>query len=626
MLCFVCITLYALAVQAHPSLRHPEHLENASQLSSVYDFIVIGGGTSGLTVADRLSGGSNASVLVIEYGQFDQQEPSVLVPGLLNLTSSPYFFDITSTAQRGLNNRTFQVNAAGVVGGGTVVNGMFFDRGSREDYDAWEALGNPDWGWDSLLSYFRKSENFTPSTDEFAEEWDILWDSSVHGSAGPVKSSYPVFQYEAVKNFFRGWHSLGIDTPNDPAAGNKTGVFWAPSSLDPDTETRSYARAAHYDGIPSSRPNFHIVTQSAVQKILIEDGNASGVEVRNLTNAGTFNIIATKEVILAAGVHSPQILHLSGIGPPDVLDDLGIDTQVELPGVGSNFQDHPTIYHIMNFSTPLLPTADTLDSNTTYAAEQLVQYYTSRTGAYTTVAQGGNTVAFLSFPALVSSNSSITSLTTTTDADTHTLESLYPNTHPSILTGYARQHTLLLAQYASRSTPVQETGFSSSAVMPITLLKPLSRGSVVTTSTDITVPPSFDFNTFADPTDLTTLIAALRTNRRLLASPAMQELGAAELSPGAGFVSDEQLRTALRAVVTPSYSHPCCTCAMMTRQLGGVVDPQLRVYGVDRLSVVDASVMPLIPGTHTSATVYAIAEKAADLILERHQLRLWTGV
>jgi choline dehydrogenase len=141
---------------------------------SSFDFVIIGGGASGLTVADRLTEDPSTTVLVLEYGPFDTHEPAVLVPGLLNLTTTPYWFNLTSTPQPHLKNRTFQVTIAAAVGGGTVVNGMLFHRGAKADYDAWEELGAHGWGWNDLLPYFKKSETFTPPDAAFASEWDIV--------------------------------------------------------------------------------------------------------------------------------------------------------------------------------------------------------------------------------------------------------------------------------------------------------------------------------------------------------------------------------------------------------------------------------------------------------------------
>ncbi|KAI9891956.1 MAG: hypothetical protein M1814_002150 [Vezdaea aestivalis] len=584
--------------------------------NQTYDFIIVGGGTSGLTVADRLTENPQTTVLVIEYGPLDNGEPAVQVPGLLNLTSSPYFFDLKSAPQAGLNNGSFMVPAAAVVGGGTIVNGMFFDRGSAADYNAWTELGAVGWGWTDLLPYFIKSEKFTPAAQDFANEFEISWDESVHGKEGPVQSSYPVFQFPVIKNFFRAWHSLGVATSKDPGDGNAKGVFWAPSSLDPKDQTRSSARTAHYSRVNTTRENYHLLTNSAVYKIRLEGQKAVGVEYLDRATNKSTSMMATKEVILAAGsIHTPQILQLSGIGPEDLLKEFRIETKVDLPGVGLNFQDHPTLYATFNFSVHLTPDLGALGTNKSYAEEQLTLYYSQRQGPYTIVNQGGNTVAFLPLPNITSDYQSLISL-----AHSQSLPDIYPaGSDPSIQAGYATQREIILRLYAGTDTSVQETGYNGASVIPITLVKPLSRGSVHIKSDSILDRPIVDWGSLSDPTDLETLIAALKLNRKLVASPPMQELGpVVELSPGANVTTDAQLRVALRHLVVPTYSHPCCTCAMMGKELGGVVDPGLSVYGVGSLSIVDASIIPLIPATHTSATVYAVAEKAADIIKARH--------
>ena len=158
-----------------------------------------------------------------------------------------------------------------------------------------------------------------------------------------------IFTYTSVENFFRGWHSIGVPTPEEPCAGDANGVFWAPSSLDPKDQTRSYARSAHYDQEVQSRPNYHLLTGSAVRKVIFKEKTAVGVEYTNRETSEVRSVEAKQEVIIAAGtVHSPQILQLSGIGSETLLEGLGIETLVDLPGVGQNFQDHPTLYASYN--------------------------------------------------------------------------------------------------------------------------------------------------------------------------------------------------------------------------------------------------------------------------------------
>ncbi|KAK0508304.1 hypothetical protein JMJ35_009388 [Cladonia borealis] len=608
------LLVFFIATFASPIAKNAKIIGRDTDLQFSYDFIIVGGGTSGLTVADRLTEDPETSVLVVEYGYLYADATNIEVPGLLNAT--PYEFQITSTPQHGLDNSTFAVPAAAAVGGASAINGMFFDRGSAPDYDAWVALGNPGWGWDDLLPYFKKSENFTPANDALAKEFMITSDDKAHGFGGPVQSSYPVFQYDSIKNFIRAWHSLGIESPEDPSGGTATGVYYGSSSLDPKNESRSDSQTAHYNSV-SSRPNYHFLTGSAVSKINFVRQNATGVEWINRETFGFGYVNADKEVILAAGAaHSPQVLQLSGVGPKSLLNRLEIPIVIDLPGVGQNFQDQPTLYPSYNFTSNIVPNADTLNSNATYADEQLQLYYSSHQGAYTICKSSGNVVAFNPLPQVTPNYTSIIALAASLSAS-----SLYlPDIDPTIITGYEAQRNLILNLYNSTATAVVETGFTSHSEIPLTLSKPLSRGTISISNRDPLNPPLVDWGALTNPADVEVMVAAVKKQRELMATQAMQELGPIELSPGANITMDADIRAALRQQVQPTYAYLCSTCSMMKREFGGVVGPDLLVYGAEGLSVVDASIMPLIPSAHTSATVYAIAEKAADLIKARHGL------
>lgn len=337
---------------------------------------------------------------------------------------------------------------------------------------------------------------------------------------------------------------------------------------------------------------------------------AVGVEI--MSSEGTLRkVSARKEIVLAAGIHSPQTMQLSGLGPRDLLRQHDIEAIVDLPGVGQNLQDHAALYMALQYGNPIHPNADDIGLNSSFSGEQLELYWRGRRGAYTLTALSGNTVAFLPLPNIT--------------ADYQSIAKLAISDRPEDLTmmneaGYAAQRSIIARLYHSQYAAVQETAFSSGATLPTTLVKPMSRGSLYITSSNILDEPTVDFGTFTHPADIEIMMAAERFNRDILATPAMQKLRPVELAPGAKVTSDAALRKALRASVQPTFSHPCCTCAMMPEELGGVVDGNLLVHGVQGLSVVDASTMPLIPATHLSATVYAVAEKAADLIKERHGL------
>ncbi|KAG9587732.1 alcohol oxidase, partial [Aureobasidium melanogenum] len=242
-------------------------LNHTGQVENCYDYIIVGGGTSGLVVANRLTENPHITVLVIERGYLDGQDNGTTVPGLA--VPNKYLNTDTSIPQLGLNNRTAPLYTGDVVGGGTVVNGMFFARGARADYDAWEQLGNPGWGWDGLLPYFEKSETFTPPIEEVQDMFPgiISTDLEPHGIDGPVGSSFSNYQYPVIKNFFAGWNSIGIAINPQPNNGEATGAFYSTISAYAKNQSRSHASNAYYRPIANVRKNLHLVTGHLVTKI-----------------------------------------------------------------------------------------------------------------------------------------------------------------------------------------------------------------------------------------------------------------------------------------------------------------------------------------------------------------------
>ena len=288
---FCIFTQWAGAV---PLTRRATFLNSTAGLKRSYDYVVIGGGTSGLTVANRLTEDPSITVLVIEYGPIDDLRPEVLVPGLP--MPKDYHRDYQSIPQPGLDNRPQAVYSAAVVGGGTVINGMFFNRGSAADYDAWENLGNPGWGWKSLLPYFKKvsasssaldpqlttmqSENFTPPPPELAEQYPISSDLEPHGTDGPIGSSFPQYQYPILKYFYPAWNQVGVESNPQPNAGRAVGAFYSTLSLTAWNQSRCSASTGYFRPIEGKRPNFHLLPLHSVSKILIDKTKrAYGVQV-----------------------------------------------------------------------------------------------------------------------------------------------------------------------------------------------------------------------------------------------------------------------------------------------------------------------------------------------------------
>ncbi|RMY64894.1 hypothetical protein D0863_09497 [Hortaea werneckii] len=573
-------------VHHHPSHLHPE-----------YDYVIIGGGTSGLTVANRLTEDPRVSVLVIEYGYLDNEEAGTTLPGLP--VPDKYVRTEESVPQIGLNGRTSQFKT------GAVVGGMFFNRGSAEDYDSWEELGNPGWGWKDLLPYFKKSETFTPPSLQIANEYaDIISpDLAPHGTNGPVGSSFPNFQWPIAKNFFQGWNAIGLLTQPQPNAGDANGVIYGPLSLNAKNQSRSSASRAYYRPIARGRGNLHLIVGHAASKIHFDRFTARWVDFSrsNTTTESsenpTSNVKACREIILAAGApYSPQLLQLSGIGPRKLLEELGIETIVDLPGVGNSNYPYPS--------------PEWLTTNETWTNKQLSLYYQNRTGPMTVPFFSGTLVAYLPLQNMTDEFDRILQ-----SASKINTSSLLPiNSDPAVLAGYHAQTQILLDRYRSAHTTVQEVAFGGSGSVPVALLKPLSRGSIQINTTDPSKTPLVDFGTFSHPTDLEIAVEAIKKTREFMSSVPMQETGATEIIPGANATSDDEIAAAIRNFARSTWQHPTSSCSMMRRELGGVVDPSLKVYGVQGLRVVDASIMPLIIGSHTSSTVYAVAEKAADII------------
>ena len=259
-----------------------------------------------------------------------------------------------------------------------------------------------------------------------------------------------------------------------------------------------------------------------------------------------------------------------------------------------------------SYSNYPYPTPNWLNTNASWAADQLAIYFKNRTGPMTITYESGSIVAFLLLQNITDPQSIISS------AAAVNLTTLLPeDIDPSILKGYSIQSNLIINLFNSSQATVQEVAFGGGDTIPIAMLKPLSRDSITLNSTKPHAPPVFDYGTFSHPADLEIAVQALKTTREWMNSAPMQEVGTKETFPGANITSDADIAASIRAFASSTWSHPSGSCSMMKEEFGGVVDSELRVYG---LRVVDASIMPMIPGSHISSMVYAVAEKAADII------------
>ncbi|KAL4768835.1 hypothetical protein BDW60DRAFT_210549 [Aspergillus nidulans var. acristatus] len=585
-------------------------LTTESKLLPTYDYVVVGAGVSGLTVANRLSENKKLSVLVIEAGGFDQDEDYILVPGLAgNAIGTKYDWNLTYVVNPNLGNRTVSIPQGKAVGGSSLLNRMVFDRGSKADYDRWEALGNPGWSWRDLLPFFKKSENFTPPSKDVIDEWNATYDPAAHGTTGNVQSSYAPWIWPSTEHFISAITSLGVHVPRDGASGDAVGGFFVPHSQDPISVTRSDARRAYWD-TASKRRNIHLLTGQRVTRLISKKTSrrvqVTGVEFAAHRSGVRTIVSARKEVLLAAGaIHTPQLLQLSGIGDRTSLDRLNISTVADVPGVGRNLQDHLHVPVVFSFDFPL--TATNLTTNSTFAAESWAMYRTHKTGPYADAT--GDFLAFLPAANFTSQSAVLQGIAADQNPQTY----LDKDTPPSISNGYALQHKLLTTGLAAMDEAQLEIIWADGTFV-LGLQHPFSRGSVRLASSDPFAPPLADPAYLRNPVDVRILIEAIKYARSLTTTPSLAAFNPVELVPGGNITSDEDLEAYVRGAVD-SLFHPSGTCAVGKFELGGVVDVDFRVHGVKGLRVVDASVLPMLPATHIQSSVYAVAEKAAEAIL-----------
>ncbi|KAL4866040.1 hypothetical protein BDV12DRAFT_187753 [Aspergillus spectabilis] len=578
-------------------------LTSDSQLLPTYDYVVVGAGVSGLTVANRLSENPKYSILVIEAGDFDQDENYILIPGLAgNAIGTKYDWNLTYVMNPDVADRAVSIPQGKAVGGSSLLNRMVFDRGSSADYDRWKALGNVGWGWRDILPYFKKSETFTPPSYDLISEWNVTYDMSVHGSAGYLHSSYSPWIWPSTKHFISAISSLGVRVPNDAASGDAVGGYFSPHNQDPVTVTRSDARRAYWKAA-SNRPGLSLITGQKVTRLISKQTphgpRITGIEVFPKA------VKVGKEAILAAGaIHTPQLLQLSGIGDPAILSKSNISIVANVPGVGRNLQDHLYIPAVFSFQFPL--TATNLTTNTTFAAESLSLYNTHKTGPYADAT--GDFLAFLPAENFTTQALYLHKIGKSQDSRTY----LEPDTPASVKRSYNIQHKLLTDGIIAHNQAQIEILWTDGTFI-IGLQHPFSRGSVRLASTDPFAAPLADSAFLRNPIDAKILVEAIKYARSVTETPSLAAFNPVELVPGANVTSDADLEGYIRGAAE-SLFHPSGTCSVGRYELGGVVDTEFKVHGVLGLRVVDASVIPMLPATHIQSSVYAVAEKAADAI------------
>ncbi|KAH6665583.1 choline dehydrogenase-like protein [Halenospora varia] len=608
---------FVSSVLAAPSgsQEHDASFSAAAKEQS-YDYIIIGGGLSGLVVANRLSEDPKKSILVIESGYLDNS-PAVTIPYMANILNTAAMWSITSAPEPFLNNRTYGVRVGNIVGGGSMVNGMFFDRGSDGDYDAWEQLGNEGWGWDGMKKYFKKSTKFTPVSESTRKEYKITYDVSAYGN-GPVQVSISSFQWPDIKKIFNAWRTENVPMPMEGFT-DAIGAYWCPADIDNATATRSNAKVTYYDPV-QTRANLKLLTGTRVNRILFDSNHgglvAKGVQMVSRADDSIAKVYANKEVILAAGgVFTPHLLMLSGVGPRDVLAAANITVKKEAPSVGSNFQDHVPLSVVFNISKKTFPSPDLYTTNATFLAEAKAQYSLDRSGPWS--AARANAAAFLTFNMISLKYKSITAKIEQQNPTQYLPERYSKN--EALLAGFKKQREILIKQYLGNDSAVAEFPIAAGGSAGGVHQKPLSRGTVTLNNTNPEAVPIVQWNALQNPIDKEVLCEMVRFTRAHWARKELAGYTPVETAPGAQYRTNEEIinQAIVSGGIAPTFAHPSGGCPMMPENLGGCVSNKLMVYGVQNLSIIDASIIPMIPATHLQATIYAIAEKAADIIKAR---------
>ncbi|KAI8957748.1 putative GMC oxidoreductase [Daldinia sp. FL1419] len=591
-----------------------------------YDYIVIGGGTSGLVVASRLTEQKDIRVLVLEAGTNRLKDPKISIQGLAAATyfDPDYDWCITTEPQAGLGNRRLAQPLGKTLGGSSAINLGMAIYPSKSGFDSWEKLGNPGWGWESMENYFRKFHTFTEPRTKLKEDFMLDYLNDTHGRDGPIQISYgseegfPPF----AQAWSRAWSTLCKPIDGDPIAGMSIGAFNNAATLHPATRERSHAGNAYFSDDVARRPNLRVVTEALVEKIILTKQTANPNELRatGIAFVGKDDrkqqVFATREVILAAGaVKSPQLLELSGIGNKDVLGKHGIECLLDNPNVGENFQDHGYVPFSWEVADPITSGDQMRNPNVVEAA--MTAYQENRTGPLSV-----NALASAFFPVQDQDLAPVSVSQLLSDLGQAEVEPKVLQEQICTPGDCSAQFTLAPFQLnpvpSENPSQIFGLGIEGFYVTIVAVLShPFSRGFVHIQSVDPHLSPTVDPRAMSHPLDLELHARHVLLLERIRDTPPLRELfkehGRRLHNGGQRVETLEQAKEAVKNRYTPHY-HVCGTAAMMPRQSGGVVDSNLRVHGVDGLRIVDASVFPLIPRGNIQSSVYAVAEKAADLI------------
>jgi choline dehydrogenase len=525
------------------------------------DYVIVGAGSAGCVLANRLSADPSVKVLVIEAGGKDTS-PLIHIPaGYIKLLDhKKWTWMYYAEADEGVNNRSILYPRGKVLGGSSSINGMIYVRGQPEDFDHWSQLGNRGWGWDDVLPYFKTAESWEGGEDEF------------HGKDGPLLTSRTADKPFLCHKIIEAGTEIGLEYHEDvnhlpPGAGDNIGwVQQTRRGRRRQSAARTYLRAA------LRRPNLQVVTNAMVRRVTFDGKRATGVEFSR--GGAVETAIAVREVLLSGGaIGSPHILQLSGVGDPVHLGRIGVPVVHALPGVGKNLQDH----FLARVTAEIrgAPTANEKSRGLPFLGE-LARYVLAGQGLLTYAAS------------LVCASIKVLEESATPDVQ------------------------ILFANASFAPGPIRKLDSKPGMTGGMWQMRPLSRGYVEAKTNNPMDGPAINPRYLSDDTDRRCAIGGLRAVRKLFTAPALKPYLVAEMLPGADVQSDDELLHYLRQTGSTVF-HATCTCKMGQDAMA-VVDDQLRVHGIEGLRVIDASVMPTVTSTNTNAPTIMIAEKGAAAI------------
>ncbi|KAJ6535923.1 aryl-alcohol oxidase precursor [Mycena vulgaris] len=557
-----------------------------------YDFVIIGGGTSGNVVANRLTENPNFSVLVLEAGVSNERVIDSIVPFLVGelLQANIYEWNYTTIPQTGLNGRTVGYPRAHILGGCSAHNGMIYTRGSADDFNRYAALtDDPGWSWDRMLPYFLKNEKWTQPADHHNTRGQF--DPSVHTTRGMNSVSlngypWPIFEHHVIETTRKLPEEFPFNL--DMNSGKPLGVGWLQSTV--GDGKRSTSATSYLAPKFIQRENLHVLLNAQVSKLVNShhtNGKVVFGGVQFLQGGSLFTAKATKEIILSAGsVGTPAILLHSGIGDREALAALGIPSLLDLKSVGMNATDQPLFG--VAWSVNSTQTIDSITQNITRYNEAFTQWNRTHTGPF--VELGATHIAWLR----LKDDSPI--LTNVTD----------PSAGPG---------TPHIEMAMGPSGPPASVATGNFMNMGLVVLTPTSRGSVMINSSDPVDPPVIDLGILTSEFDIFTAREAIKRAYRFIQAPIWKDYIIGPTVDLANF-SPEALDEYIRNSAGPS-AHLVGTAAMSAKGARyGVVDPDLLVKGASGLRIIDASILPLVPSAHTQAAAYVVGERGADLVKE----------